>query len=96
MAQTMQPFRMDTTKKGGIMSQPAVERILGRLVTDEGFRDQFFTDPAGACLHIGAELTGQELEALKQIPQVALADLNVRLDGRICRLHIAAQSTPEE
>ena len=73
------------------MSQRAVERTLGRLVTDEGFRDQFFRDPDGACLCIEAELTGQELEALRRIPRLALADLSARIDDRICRLHIAAE-----
>jgi hypothetical protein len=78
------------------MSQHAVERILGRLVTDEGFRDQFFRDPDGACLHIGAELTAQELEALRRIPWPALANLSARIDDRICRLHIAANPISQE
>jgi putative modified peptide len=78
------------------MSQRTVERTLGRLVTDEGFRDRFFRDPEAACLHIGAELTGQELEALKRIPRLALADLCAKIDDRICKLHIAAETMPEE
>jgi hypothetical protein len=78
------------------MSQPAVERTLGRLVTDEGFRDRFFRNPDGACHHIGAELTGEELEALRRIPRLALADLSARIDDRICRLHIAAEPVSEE
>ena len=78
------------------MSQRAVERTLGRLVTDEGFRDRFFRDPDGACLHIGAELSGQELEALKRIPRPALADLSAKVDDRICRLHIASEPVVEE
>jgi hypothetical protein len=73
-----------------------VERILGRLVTDEGFRDRFFTNPDGACLHIGAELTGEELEALRRIPRPALADLSARIDDRICKLHITAEPVSEE
>jgi hypothetical protein len=78
------------------MSQRAVERILGRLVTDEGFCDRFFRNPDSACHHIGAELTGEELEALRQIPRLALADLSARIDDRICRLHIAAEPVSEE
>ncbi len=78
------------------MSQRAVERTLGRLITDEGFRDLFFRDPDGACLHIGAELTGEELEALRRIPRLALADLSAQIDDRICKLHIAAEPLSEE
>lgn len=77
------------------MSQRSVERTLGRLVTDEGFREQFFADPEGSCLLIGADMSRQELNALKRIPRTALADLSAQLDDRICRLHIA-QYTPKE
>ncbi len=78
------------------MSQRAVEKILGRLVTDEGFRDQFFRDPQTASLRIGAELSSEELEALRRIPRSALASLCACLDDRICRLHISSQPVHEE
>ncbi len=78
------------------MSQQAVEKTLGRLVTDEGFRDQFFRDPQGASLRIGVELSAEELEALVQVPRSALASLSVRLDDRICRLHIPTTPVPME
>ena len=70
------------------MSQRDVERTLGRLLTDEGFRDDFFLDPARACLLLGLQLAGDELEALLRVPRPALANLGARLDDRICRLHI--------
>ena len=78
------------------MSQRAVEKTLGRLVTDEGFRDQFFRDPPGASLRIGVELSAEELEALVQVPRSALDSLCACLDDRICRLHIPSQSAPQE
>ncbi len=78
------------------MSQRAVERTLGRLVTDEGFRDQFFRNPQDASLRIGADLSSEELEALRQIPRTALARLCACLDDRICRLHISSQAAAEE
>lgn len=74
------------------MSQRAVERTLGKLVTDEGFRDDFFRDPASATAHAGLELTGEELDAISRIPRTALAALGSRIDGRICRLHIATET----
>ncbi len=78
------------------MSQQAVEKTLGRLVTDEGFRGQFFRDPLGASLRIGVELSAEELDALVRVPRSALASLSARLDDRICRLHIPSMPVPEE
>ena len=70
------------------MSQRDVERTLGRLLTDQGFQDEFFRDPAHACLQVGIQLTPQEVEALLRVPRPALVSLGTRLDDRICRLHL--------
>lgn len=70
------------------MSQRDVERTLGRLLTDEGFQEDFFRDPGRACLLIGLQLAPQEVEALLRAPRPALASLGARLDDRICRLRI--------
>ena len=70
------------------MSQRDVERTLGRLLTDQGFRDDFFRDPAHACLQVGIQLTPHEVEALLGVPRPALASLGARIDDRICRLHL--------
>ncbi len=70
------------------MSQRDVERTLGRLLTDKGFQDDFFRDPARTCLLFGIQLAPQEVEALLRAPRPALANLGARLDDRICRLHI--------
>lgn len=78
------------------MSQRIVERAVGKLVTDEGFRDAFFRDPKAASLQAGLELSAEELDALSRIPRPALAALNARLDDRICRLHIRVELTREE
>ena len=76
------------------MSQRDVERTLGRLVTDPGFRHNFFKDPAEACLLLGVQLTSQELEALLGTSRPALATLGDRLDDRICRLHVPRPQAP--
>jgi hypothetical protein len=70
------------------MSQRDVERTLGRLLTDQGFQDDFFLDPVHACLQVGIQLTRHEVEALLRVPRPALASLGANLDDRICRLHI--------
>ena len=70
------------------MSQRDVERTLGRMLTDEGFRGDFFLDPPRACLTLGLQLAPHELEAVLLVPRPALANLGARLDDRVCRLHV--------
>jgi hypothetical protein len=70
------------------MSQRDVERTLGRLLTDAGFRRDFFRNPARACLELGVQLAAYEVEALLGVPPRELASLAGELDDRICRLHI--------
>jgi hypothetical protein len=70
------------------MSQRDVERTLGRLLTDQGFQDDFFLDPVPACLQVGIQLTPHEVEALLRAPRPALTQLARGLDDRICRFHI--------
>jgi len=70
------------------MSQRDVERTLGRLLTDEDFRDEFFLEPGRACLPLGIQLVPHEVEALLRVPRPMLATLGAQLDDRICRLHI--------
>jgi len=78
------------------MSQRVVERVVGKLVTDEGFRDAFIRNPKTASLQAGLELSAEELDALSRISRAALAALSARLDDRICRLHIALEPAHEE
>lgn len=70
------------------MSQRDVERTLGRLLTDGGFRRDFFRNPARACLEFGLQLAAHEVEALLRLPPRRLASLAGQLDDRICRLDI--------
>jgi len=74
------------------MSQRDVERTLGRLLTDPGFRRNFFRNPARACLEVGVQLAPHEVDALLRVPARRLANLAGQLDDRICRLHIEDSS----
>lgn len=76
------------------MSQCAVEQVLGKLLTDEGFRHKFFEDPQRACFLFGLKLSPVELEAVTRIPRTPLAALSRCLDDRIRRLCMPA--TPGE
>ena len=70
------------------MSQRDVERTLGRLLTDAGFRRDFSRNPVRACLVLGLQLAAHEMEALVLVPPRHLASLAGQLDDRICRLDI--------
>lgn len=73
------------------MSQREVERTLGRLLTDEKFREEFFQEPAGACFYAGLGLSEEEIEAVSRVSRLYVEELSADLDGRICRFRI-----PEE
>ncbi len=68
------------------MSQAAVEKTLGKLITDECFRHHFFKDPGAASFAAGLELSRAELDALSRLSVDAIARFGARLDLRICRL----------
>jgi hypothetical protein len=48
------------------MSQPGVERTLGKLLTDEAFRERFLAAPELASWEPGLQLSAVELEALSR------------------------------
>jgi hypothetical protein len=73
------------------MSQRGVERVIGRLVTDEGFRNRFGEDPLLAlaeALRCGVELTELEIQALATLDRLDLERLAGTLDPRIQKICI--------
>ncbi len=71
------------------MSQAAVERTLGKLVTDESFRRRFFQNPGAASFVTGLVLSRAEIDALSRVPIAALERFSACLDDRICRCPVA-------
>ncbi len=67
------------------VSQPFVEQVLGRMVTDETFRTLFRRDAEATCRASGYQLSRKEIDALLQVPPNALAALAKLLDDRVCR-----------
>ena len=68
------------------MSQRNVERVIGRLVTDEAFRRQFGEDPEATLEALatgGIELTSCELQALVRIDLRQVARFAEALDPRL-------------
>jgi hypothetical protein len=78
------------------MSQHAVERTLGKLLTDESFRERFFTSPRATAWAAGLRLSDIELAALSGLSFSALRSFSASLDPRICRLCLPPESSPPE
>jgi Ribosomally synthesized peptide prototyped by Frankia Franean1_4349. len=73
------------------MSHKGVETIIGKLVTDEGFRQRFFAEPATALDELrqrGCEVTALETEALLAIDPEALEAFAAAIDARLQKLDI--------
>jgi len=76
------------------MSQAAVEKALGKLITDECFRGRFYKDPAAASFSAGLELSQAELDALSRLPPKAIARFSGCLDDRIRRVPLDDEGRP--
>jgi hypothetical protein len=77
--------RSDVMHGRTAVSQQAVERALGKLLTDEAFRARFFAAPESACWEAGLPLSALELEALARLSPDELARFGDGLDERISR-----------
>ena len=72
------------------MSQRNVERVIGRLVTDEGFRRRFAVDPAEVLqemMETGCELTCLEQRAISSIDPDVAARFADAIDPRIQKVN---------
>jgi hypothetical protein len=68
------------------MSQEAVERILGRMITDENFRRQAVDSLEIASTDEGYRLTPIELRMLTKLEMSGVTELAGRLDAGLCRV----------
>jgi putative modified peptide len=79
------------------MSQRNVERILGRLVTDEAFRRRFAADPRAALAEMtsccGGELNECERRALEAVDPEAVRTFAEALDPRIQKCDLEGERT---
>jgi hypothetical protein len=67
------------------MSQEAVERMLGRLITDAGFRTLACDSLEVACCQEGYFLTSTELRLLADLDFQQVAAITSSLDPGLCR-----------
>lgn len=73
------------------MSQRNVEQLIGRLVTDDGFRRRFTQDPSGSLRELvaaGVELNPCEQRALRSIDPEHLARFVESLDPCIQKVEL--------
>jgi hypothetical protein len=67
------------------MSQEAVERLLGRMITDERFRHQAADSMEVASLQEGYRLSPAELRLLSGLELQSISELAGRLNPALCR-----------
>lgn len=65
------------------MSQSEVERVIGRAVTDETFRQQLIDSARAACQ--GYDLTEEELDALEKLDTQSMQAFAGSLDRRLSK-----------
>lgn len=67
------------------MSQEAVERTLGRLITDCRFRSQATDSLESACIQEGYKLSRDELLLLSDLEMQDVITIASRLNPGLCR-----------
>lgn len=73
------------------MAQRSVEIVIGRLVTDEAFRMNFFTDPAMTLtrfIESGYDLTPLEIAALRATDATVWAHVADEIDPRLQKVSL--------
>jgi hypothetical protein len=86
------------------VAQRSVEVVIGRLVTDEAFREMFLGDPAATLTQFverGYELTAVEIAALEASDPGLWTRTAEQIDPRLQKIavgvfHGAPSVTPEE
>lgn len=76
------------------MSHESVECVIGRLVTDEGFRRHFARDPIGAlatAIRSGHALTECESRALLALDSKRVARLAEAIDPRLQKVDLEGE-----
>lgn len=80
------------------MSHANVERILGRLASDERFRRQFWENRAAVLAELastGCELNPCERRAIEALAEEAVERFAAALDPRLQKTDLCAMGGPE-
>jgi hypothetical protein len=76
------------------VTQRCIEMVIGRLLTDETFRETFLTDPhraLGELLERGLHLTHAEIAALIATDQTLWAHVAEQIDPRLQKVSLTGQ-----
>jgi hypothetical protein len=74
------------------VSQRAVEAALGRLISDRGFRDEFFENAEAALGKHGLAVTTVELAGLRAVRRRIVESVAARVDAALKRDVTAAEA----
>jgi hypothetical protein len=80
------------------VSQRYIEIVIGRLVTDEGFREMFLSDPhraLGDLLERGTQLSHAEISALVAIDRTLWERVADEIDPRLQKASLRPLSAQE-
>lgn len=75
------------------MSQRSIEILIGRLITDEAFRDAFVMNRSAALQQFqdkGHELTRVEIDAVLAVSPEWWGDAGAELDPRLQKANLAS------
>jgi len=75
------------------MSQDSVERLLGRLITDAGFRAEAAVSLENICRREGYDLTAGELRMLERIDVKAFEMEELQIDPGLRRAWAAGRAS---
>jgi hypothetical protein len=78
------------------VAQRSVEIVIGRLLTDEAFREAFLIDPSPTLQvfrDAGHELTKLEIAALLAAPADFWKDVAEEIDPRLQKANLAREKT---
>jgi len=76
------------------VTQHCIEMVIGRLLTDEGFRETFASDPhraLGELLERGMHLTHAEISALVATDRRMWQEVAERIDPRLQKISLTVE-----
>ena len=87
-------IRFMDNSDGGAMSQELIEKVLGRLLTDDHFRQRAALNLEEVCQQEGFSLSDEEMRLVRQSDFRSLATAADGLDSSIRRFAVKCDNLP--